>query len=267
MKLIAPRLDVLPASQRYLWPLLSQIEPGFVLYGGTAIALYYGHRQSVDFDFFGVPPVDPTALKAKYDFLRAAEIIQAEPNSVSMLAETPHGVVKCSFFGGLEFGRVDTPMASEDNLVRLASPLDLAVQKLKFIWVRSEAKDYRDLDCLLQNGVNLAEAMGAAEAIYPGFPVAVSLRAMCYFEEGDVGTLAPDVKKRLVSAVQAFERPAAYQKVSAYLDMPADLVALLKERRQEIQLPPIPSVPAKGIRLLGEIDLRLPPELGGRREP
>src|SRR6185295_15501668 len=47
------RLDILPAAQREIWPNLSPA-PGlsFVLYGGTAIALFLGHRQSVDFDFF-----------------------------------------------------------------------------------------------------------------------------------------------------------------------------------------------------------------------
>lgn len=47
-----PRLDILPPAQRSLWPHLAQVPGHFVLYGGTAIALHLGHRQSVDFDFF-----------------------------------------------------------------------------------------------------------------------------------------------------------------------------------------------------------------------
>jgi hypothetical protein len=31
---------------------------GFVLYGGAAIALRLGHRQSVDFDFFSSRPLN-----------------------------------------------------------------------------------------------------------------------------------------------------------------------------------------------------------------
>jgi len=46
------RLDILPPAQLALWPELRQIPAHFVLYGGTAIALRLGHRQSVDFDFF-----------------------------------------------------------------------------------------------------------------------------------------------------------------------------------------------------------------------
>ena len=48
----SPRLDILPAPQLQLWAELGTVPPAFVLYGGTALALHLGHRQSVDFDFF-----------------------------------------------------------------------------------------------------------------------------------------------------------------------------------------------------------------------
>ncbi len=51
MTRLAPRLDVLSAAQRALWPELAGLPRGFVLYGGTALALRLGHRVSVDFDF------------------------------------------------------------------------------------------------------------------------------------------------------------------------------------------------------------------------
>lgn len=47
-----PRLDILPKSQRELWPDLDAVPSDFVLYGGTALALQLGHRISEDFDFF-----------------------------------------------------------------------------------------------------------------------------------------------------------------------------------------------------------------------
>ena len=38
-----PRLDILPERQRLLWPELDAVPPGFVLYGGTGLALqFYG---------------------------------------------------------------------------------------------------------------------------------------------------------------------------------------------------------------------------------
>ena len=45
--------------QPCLWQELAKTPPEFVLYGGTAIGLYFGHRPSVDFDFFGNRDFDP----------------------------------------------------------------------------------------------------------------------------------------------------------------------------------------------------------------
>jgi hypothetical protein len=46
-----PCTSSLPRAQQQLWPQLSAtVAMGFVLYGGTAIALGIGHRPCVDFD-------------------------------------------------------------------------------------------------------------------------------------------------------------------------------------------------------------------------
>jgi hypothetical protein len=45
-----PRLDILPPPQRTLWPELDPTPDHFTLYGGTALVLRLGHRQSVDFE-------------------------------------------------------------------------------------------------------------------------------------------------------------------------------------------------------------------------
>lgn len=47
-----PHRPVLLVSQQRLWPdLKPAADLGFVLYGGTAVALRLGHRASVDFDW------------------------------------------------------------------------------------------------------------------------------------------------------------------------------------------------------------------------
>jgi hypothetical protein len=46
--LLDPRLDILPTAQKEIWPDLSAAPRlSLVLYGGTAVALHLGHRQSV----------------------------------------------------------------------------------------------------------------------------------------------------------------------------------------------------------------------------
>jgi len=61
-------------AQRQLWHQLDQVPAEFTLYGGTAIALHLGHRQSVDFDFFGNRPFDPAKLQAAIPFLAGARV-------------------------------------------------------------------------------------------------------------------------------------------------------------------------------------------------
>jgi len=233
VNLIAPKTDILPPAQRLLWPALRILEHGFVLYGGTAVALRYGHRQSIDFDFFAAQAFDPDILKAKYEFLKKGETIQLGLNTLSLLVPTPYGEVKFSFFGGLTFGRVGHPAICVDNLVRVASPLDLAIQKLKVIRVRSEAKDYLDLDCLLRNGVDLAEALGGAQTLYPGFPIPVTLRAMCYFDDGDVGSIPNEAKKRLMAETRQFNAPAKVPLRDDHLDLsPSEIKRVEKKHLQ-----------------------------------
>ena len=67
-----PRLSVLPAQQRRLWDEFVGVPREFVLYGGTALALHLGHRDSIDFDFFGNRPLDPTKLTLAIPLLAAA---------------------------------------------------------------------------------------------------------------------------------------------------------------------------------------------------
>ncbi|MEO9191319.1 MAG: nucleotidyl transferase AbiEii/AbiGii toxin family protein [Acetobacteraceae bacterium] len=93
-----PRLDILPAPQRRLWDELLAVPEEFVLHGGTAIALHLGHRQSVDFGFFGNKRLDPTRLVPAVPFLAGAVVTQREPNTFGCTVDRG-GVVRLSFFG------------------------------------------------------------------------------------------------------------------------------------------------------------------------
>src|SRR5438552_4093374 len=58
------QIDFLPRPRRAFWQEdLDTLPRGWVLYGGTAIALQLGHRHSRDFDFFSSDPVDRDALR------------------------------------------------------------------------------------------------------------------------------------------------------------------------------------------------------------
>ena len=195
-----PRLDVLPAAQRALWPELVAVPKQFVLYGGTGLALRLGHRESIDFDFFSHDPLDHRALESKLPLLRAAETLQEGPDTRTVIIQRADSPVKLSFFGGLTFGRVGDPEATTDGVLRVASTLDLAGTKIKALLQRVEAKDYRDIAALLAHGVVLADVLGAARALFgPSFNPIVARKALVYFEGGDLESLEPDLRARLVA--------------------------------------------------------------------
>jgi len=194
-----PRLEILPAAQRQLWPELKPIQQhGFVLYGGTAIALRLGHRQSVDFDFFSAQRVDAQRLRAALPFVKAATVRQESANTLEV--ETKAGV-KVAFFGGLEFGRVGRPQRTADGVMQVASLDDLMATKVKVILQRSESKDYRDIAAMLRAGVRLETGLAAAEKMYrPTFPPSESLKALVYFEGGDMARLSAEDRAVLTRA-------------------------------------------------------------------
>ena len=88
----------------------------------------------------------------------------------------------------------------------VASLLDLATTKVKVVQDRAEAKDYLDMSRLLEEGVGLSDALGAARAVYGDvFNPLLSLKALCYFADGDLRVLPQTVKSRLTAAVNAVD--------------------------------------------------------------
>jgi hypothetical protein len=189
MPAFEPRTDILPAAQKELWPLLAPA-PGlsFVLYGGTAVALHFGHRVSVDFDFFRSARLDKRELEASFEFLRDAEIIQEGQDTLVVAATMPSGPVKVSFFGGMAMGRINEPLRTRDSTLLVASAEDLLATKLKTILDRAEAKDYRDIAAMLSAGVSLEKALAGFAKMYGRDP-GLALRALGFFKDGDLSSL------------------------------------------------------------------------------
>ena len=203
-----PRMDVLPPAQQRLWPELRHAtDLGFTLYGGTAIALRLGHRDSVDFDFFSEKPLDREAIKAAFPFVARSTTLQDQDNTWVVLvpcgnSEREH--VKVSFFGTIAFGRVGEPDFTEDGVLQVASFDDLMATKVKVVLQRAEAKDYRDVAAMVNAGVSLSRGLASARLLFgPNFQPSESLKALVYFNDGDLNTLTPTEKSTLVDAVKA----------------------------------------------------------------
>lgn len=206
MSELSPRLELLPQAQRLLWPNLQPAAAlGFALYGGTAIALRLGHRASVDFDFFCASPLDRSALLSAIPILQASQVLQDRPDTLTFLAVPGAGssdTVKVSFFGSITFGRVGVPQWTSDHVAQVASPEDLLGTKLKVILQRVESKDYIDTAAILDSGTPLTLGLGAARALFgSSFQPSECIKALVYFEGGDLELLSPQVKHRLIASV------------------------------------------------------------------
>jgi hypothetical protein len=217
-----PRLDHLPRPQLKIWPELKGLARlGFVLYGGTGIALRLGHRPSVDFDFFTDKALDRRALQRALPVLSRSTILQDEVDTVSALVRVGKVKVKISFFAALRIGRVGKPDWTEDGVLQVASLQDLLATKLKVLLQRVEAKDYLDVAAMLENEADLAAGLAAARALYGDtFPPNECLKALVYFEGGDLSSLPSAVRSTLIESVRAVDDLPKMRRSSRALGAP-----------------------------------------------
>jgi len=72
---------------------------------------------------------------------------------------------------------------------------------------RVEAKDYLNVAAILEAGVtDLPTALAAASVIYGRqFNARLTLKALCYFHDGDLSSIPQEARDRLVRAVAAVD--------------------------------------------------------------
>jgi hypothetical protein len=179
-----------------------------VLYGGTALALRLGHRQSVDFDFFSCRSFQPLELLRSISYLADQTVTQQSASTLSCDIGTGSGAVKISFFGDLSLGQVETPDVVQSNGIAVASLADLFGMKCATVPQRNELKDYLDIYALITAGhFNLAQGIAYARAIYGRqYNPVLTLQALSYFDDLS-DPLADDIKAILLAAVRTVSLP------------------------------------------------------------
>jgi hypothetical protein len=207
-----PRLDILPESQRALWPELDAVPSNFVLYGGTALALQLGHRVSEDFDFFSSEGFDPDQLRAHLPFFRDLaktdldRWVHYKPDNLEGYIERGGATIKVAFFGGLDnLRRVEDPNRAAGSRLRVASLVDLAGMKMRVIQVRASWKDYVDLHALALQGIDIPTGLAAAQAIDAQFNPATSIRALQFYGDGTLSRVPTKVQQDLTRWAQAVD--------------------------------------------------------------
>lgn len=147
------------------------------LVGGTALALQYGHRSSIDLDLFGQVEVDDLEL---------LELLQNVGN-VRVVHETKN--IHQYFIDDIKVDIVNypypwiAPLYEEDG-IRLASVPDIAAMKINAIEGRGTKKDFIDIYVLLQH-YSLSELLTFYQQKYANYSIFRALRSLTYFDDAD----------------------------------------------------------------------------------
>ncbi|HXY53624.1 MAG TPA: nucleotidyl transferase AbiEii/AbiGii toxin family protein [Nitrospirota bacterium] len=203
-------LKCLSPSARNVLKVIAPVvdEKGFVLAGGTAIALFLGHRLSVDFDFFTTRNFRPDRLHLAISGLGLETmVLQEEPGTLTLSADG----VKVSFF---HYPYAFLDVTSKLYGVKVAGLVDIASMKLMAMMQRGAKRDYVDLYWILQNMPfsKIAENMVKRYGSNRVNPLVIG-KALVFFRDADAD---PDpeflgkrvawakIKKYLVDHVQQF---------------------------------------------------------------
>ena len=147
------------------------------LVGGTALALQYGHRMSIDLDFFGDIKEDSIVIR---DILRTIGPISVYKETTNIKIYSVNGI-KVDFVN-YKYPWIDSVI--EKDGLRLASPKDIAAMKINAIEGRGTKKDFIDMYFLLQH-YTLDDILKFYAEKYPENSIFRGLMSLSYFEDAE----------------------------------------------------------------------------------
>lgn len=184
-------------------PLFSEMR----LVGGTALALQYGHRKSVDLDFFGTMDCDPEEME---ETLRGMGDVVRRKSTQTIRIYQIDGI-KVDFVDYRRYSWIDLCVC--EGSIRLASPKDIAAMKVNAVEGRGSKKDFIDMFYLLRH-YSLEEILSFYKQKYPEHNVFRALMCLSYFDDAEAQP-APylfdklewhEVKSEIVRIVEEYTR-------------------------------------------------------------
>lgn len=149
------------------------------LVGGTALALQYGHRRSVDLDFFGETTEDVHELTdALTDITKEIQIVNYTKRIKTYMLDD----VKVDFVN-YQYRWLQEPIVYDG--IRLAAPKDIAAMKVNAVMGRGTKKDFIDIYYLLKH-YSFEEILHFYLEKYPEGSTYRALLSMTYFEDADM---------------------------------------------------------------------------------
>jgi len=152
--------DILTDTQKALIPHFEFFAKEYYLVGGTAIALYLGHRKSIDFDLFTYNKIKLKSIKKWKDDLPVTPI-----NTIYESSDQIHfiiGNVKVTFM------QFPFQLKSANHIHGLSMPslLSLAAMKAYALGGRAKWKDYVDLYFIMKDHYSIKEIIKKADELF-----------------------------------------------------------------------------------------------------
>lgn len=150
----------------------------FSLVGGTALALRFGHRRSIDFDFFTPEAFDVEDL-AETLTREVAGFEATGMNKIGLNAKV--GGLKVDFVA-YRYPLLAKPETLEG--IRMFRLEDIVGMKLSAITNRGARKDFYDLHALIQH-LGVDALIDIYKRKYPSHDAMIVLRSMIYFDDAE----------------------------------------------------------------------------------
>ena len=204
-------LDILDNTRQELLQKIIPNMQGFVLGGGTALALQLAHRKSFDFDFFSFSPVPKGFLEKLSKDIEIGNIAVDTSDELTFFTKDN---IKVTFLH-YPFEPHFKTLALEDGL-SIFPVQEIALQKAYTVGRRGEYRDYFDLYFILKDKyINLNEIITGAKGVYGNvFDKKIFLEQLVYFGDMQNFDIIPvsktqltkpeEVKQFFIELVKAF---------------------------------------------------------------
>jgi len=180
------------------------------LVGGTALALRYGHRSSIDLDIFSEENFDhKPVIKTLMGEFGTGFRYEGDNSKIGIFCYVENIKVDIIHY---PYSRIDKIEQTEG--IKLYSSRDIAAMKLNAILGRGKKKDFWDIDELLLH-FSVDEIIGFYHQKYPNQMLLVSMpQALTYFTDADESEDPVSLKGQTWESVKKHIQ----QKVREYLE-------------------------------------------------
>jgi len=188
--------EILNQQQIKLLNLLKKFNKDFGLVGGTAIALYLGHRQSIDFDLFSNKPIKSSNIRRKIKETNNIDrVLVDEKDEYTVIVDG----VKITFLYypfKIKFNE------NLEDIIKLPDLPTLSAMKSYALGRRAKWKDYVDLYFIMENKYSIKSIIKKTKQIFGAeFNEKMFRVQLSYFKDIDYSEEIIFMKEKKISDV------------------------------------------------------------------